>query len=111
MKLPPFVWTQWAAVIAAIMLGFAPLSLPIGYYTALRIVVFIICTLLVWREKLDTDPHLWSFVFIAIGILFNPVVPIYLRDKLTWTYLDIACAAVFGAYVLHPIIIRRQKLR
>ncbi len=96
--------------MAATMLALAPLHLPLGYYSALRIVVFIVCALLVWREKQEKDPHLWNFVFIPVGLLFNPVLPIFLNDRNIWMPIDIGCAALFCAYVLHPIIIKRERL-
>ena len=110
MKFPLLVWTQWVSVASALLLALGALHLPIGYYTFLRVMVFITCAVLIWKEQRDTDPHMWSLVFIPIGVLFNPIVPIHTNNKTAWIFIDIGCAAVFCAYVLHPILIRREPI-
>jgi Family of unknown function (DUF6804) len=42
--------------------------------------------------------RIWSAAFALIAVLFNPIVPIYLKRG-TWFYLDILTAAVFIAHL------------
>lgn len=39
----------------------------------------------------------WAVAFALVAGLFNPLVPVHL-DRATWAFLDLSCAALFGAY-------------
>ena len=69
-------------------------DLPYGFYTFLRIVVFILSLLFALcyyccQERLS----LFSVISIVIAIFWNPIMPIYL-DKETWVCLDIIAAVL-----------------
>lgn len=72
----------------------ATASLPIGYYTFLRIVVTI-CSVAVLVNELEKGITIWIILFGLIAILFNPIFPIYLGSKKDWLPLDISCAILF----------------
>jgi hypothetical protein len=55
-------------------------DLPIGYYTLLRIVVTIGAVAVVVSE-FENEINFWVIAFGLIGILFNPLFPVYLGDK------------------------------
>ena len=78
--------------ICAAMLFIAVLPLPIGYYTLLRIVVFI-GALFVISENFNSVP--WILIFALIAILFNPLFPVYLGNKSTWIPIDLICGVLF----------------
>jgi len=86
-------------VIAALLL-LAIASLPIGYYTFLRIVVCIASVVLciVYFENIK----LLAIIFGIIAILFNPILPIYL-SKETWIPIDVITAIVFVVSVFIPV--------
>jgi hypothetical protein len=44
----------------------------------------------------------WTFI-IAIGILFNPLYPIYL-DRLIWNVIDITLAIILAAWAVKGYI-------
>lgn len=81
-----------------IIAGFLMLSLanmPMGYYTFLRIVVFIGAIVVVVPE-FKQGLNFWVISFGIVGILFNPIFPVYLNDKSVWAFLDIAAAVLFS---------------
>ncbi|MBR1798518.1 MAG: hypothetical protein IJ761_01270 [Bacteroidales bacterium] len=93
------------SIVAAAVLLLGCLPLPIGYYTFLRIAVFIssvICLLaMAKRHSL--------YAAIADGlltILFNPILPIYLHSKTAWVVID-AVAAVW--FIVQLIILKKQE--
>lgn len=76
------------------------LHLPIGYYTFLRMIVFIASFLFAYQEFQKTGITFWIIVFGIIGILFNPVFPIYLYDKGIWVVIDIIVGIIFTGLFL-----------
>lgn len=77
---------------AALFLGLA--SLPIGYYTFLRIFVTIGAVSVIVTEY-RSGFSFWLVSFAIIGVLFNPLMPIYLHDKNYWIPLDIISGILF----------------
>lgn len=66
---------------------------PYGFYTFLRIAVSISSGVLAWKSA-QTRQTFWVIVMAGIAILFNPIIPIYLkRDQ--WAVIDVIAAALF----------------
>ena len=82
-------------VIAALLL-LAIASLPIGYYTFLRIVVCIASVVLcvVYFKNIKS----LAIIFGVIAILFNPILPIYLSKEI-WIPIDVITAIVYTVSV------------
>jgi energy-coupling factor transporter transmembrane protein EcfT len=80
------------SIVCAIMLFLAVLNFPIEYYTILRIVVFA-GALLVVSNNLNVI--YWIVLFLLIALLFNPIFPVYLREKGIWIPIDIICGILF----------------
>lgn len=81
------------SIIAGIMLLLAIPSLwPYGYYQLLRLIVtgVAIYNGFIFKQEKKTT---WLVLMIVIGILFNPIYPIYLI-KDTWVILDIITAII-----------------
>ena len=79
----------------------ALLPLPYGFYNLLRLVVCLFAVLVAYdltkRTRANgTNLLLWAMVGLAL--LFNPVVPITLGERLLWAPFNIAAAAAFGLY-------------
>ena len=74
------------------LLGLA--NLPIGFYTLLRIVVTIGSIAVVVTE-IEKGINFWVIAFGLTGIIFNPIIPIYLHDKGVWLPIDLLCAILF----------------
>ena len=85
----------WVWLIPTILLVVATVRLPYGYYTLTRIVV---CGIAAWFAIVGWNDsqmsRVWSAAFALIAILFNPVMPIYLKRG-TWFYFDILTAVAF----------------
>lgn len=83
--------------IALLLIGLA--DLPMGYYTLLRIVVFLASGLYaVWSYRLANKVNFGAVLFAVIAILFNPIIPVYMHDKEVWGVIDVVVAVVFGVY-------------
>lgn len=82
--------------IPAIFLLIGLADLPIGYYTFLRIIVFIASFLLSLKTYNDKNKlSCWTILFAITAILFNPLIPVYLNDKEIWSILDVIVAVIF----------------
>ena len=84
---------KWA-IAAAIFLFVALIHLPIGYYTFLRIAVTGIAAYNAYEARNDAN-KLWMIFFIVAAIVFNPIIPIYLRHKSEWLPVDIVFGFIF----------------
>jgi hypothetical protein len=56
-------------------------------------------------HELKMGFNLWIVVFGIVVVLFNPIIPVHLYDKVIWMPIDIAAAIVFGmkAMLLQPV--------
>jgi hypothetical protein len=100
----------WLWLIPIVLLSVATARMPYGYYTFTRIVVcgsaaFI--TYISWKESENVISQLWAVVFGLIAVLFNPLVPIYLK-RTTWFSIDIGIAIIFA---VHLVIVRFELFR
>ena len=94
-------------IVAAVMLIVAMFRLPIGYYIFLRIFVF--ATSVIWIFQNLSDGLSFSNIVTAIiGILFNPVFPVYLHSKGTWSVIDFISALWF-IFLLVCMLRNRKK--
>lgn len=80
-------------IISIIFLVGALISgLPYFYFQILRFVVFgttIFCSTLI------KENNNWKIIFIVIGVLFNPFIPIHFPRELWW-FLDLITAIILG---------------
>lgn len=83
-------------LICAAVLIIGVFNLPIGYYTFLRIIVFIDAIIICLNEW-GNKSKLWLIVFGLVAILFNPFIPVYLNNKGLWIPIDIISAILFVA--------------
>lgn len=88
----------WICFIPAVLLIIGMADLPIGYYTFLRIVVFITSCILAYAHySQENKLSFGAVLFGLIALLFNPLLPVYLNDKDTWAALDMISAIIFAA--------------
>jgi len=81
-----------ARVVVAGLLVWALARHPIGYFTMLRFVVCGVCLHgAFYAGRLKQIG--WMWLMIAVAVLFNPLIPIYLKKE-RWQILDVA-AAIF----------------
>ncbi len=97
--------TTLSRIAAAILLFIALIHLPIGYYTFMRIAVTCIAAYNAYEARNDAN-KLWMMFFIVAAIVFNPIIPIYLRHKSEWMPVDI----FFGVAFLVSMLNKRGKI-
>jgi len=85
---------RYLLLICTGLLLLALLRLPIGYYTFLRIVVTIGAVTVVVSE-FKSKINFWVITFGIIAVLFNPLIPIYLGNRVVWAPIDIIVAGLF----------------
>jgi hypothetical protein len=91
-------------IAAVILLFVALIHLPIGYYTFLRIAITCIAVYNAYEVRHDAN-KLWMIFFIVAAIVFNPIIPIYLRHKSEWMPVDI----IFGVVFLTSVIANKNN--
>ncbi len=87
--------------LTAVLLLSAPLPWPYSYYIFLRWFVFLSVLLHISVAISRRRPLAWVF-FLPIGLLFNPIEPVYL-SKGVWAIIDFFAAMfmVIGHEDLH----------
>jgi hypothetical protein len=84
-----------AAVTSIFLLLAATVTLwPHGFYTFLRIVVCATAIFLA-TQAYRIQKILWTWLFGAIGALFNPIFPIYMR-RAQWRWFDVLTLVVLS---------------
>lgn len=107
MQFKSISWWLWLIPIALLVI--ATVRLPYGYYTLMRIVVCEFAgyfAYVAWEEKVSASRS-WAIVFGLIAVLFNPIVPVYLK-RAVWFDLDIGVAIIFAA---HLVLVRMRWLQ
>lgn len=85
-------------LIACLLLLIAIAPMPYGYYQFLRIAVAIVAGMTAF-SIFETNKNLSLYVFVAIAILYNPIIIIHF-DKATWTPINIITALMFLIFAL-----------
>jgi hypothetical protein len=93
-------------ICCSIALFIGLMKLPIGYYTFLRIFVTIGAIWVIVKEY-DKELSPWVIIFGIIAILFNPLFPIYLKNKTAWLLPDFLSAMCF---LIKSFFIHQPKL-
>ncbi len=84
-----------AILLAGVFSFLGMTEMPIGYYTFLRIYLTIISGVIVVNELSKENKVTGKVImFTVIGIVFNPILPVYLHDKELWSLIDLIVGAV-----------------
>jgi len=86
-----------ARIVAAILLFLALGRHPYGYYTLLRFVVRGVTIYGVYFS-VKVEKIGWAVTFGIIAILFNPLIPIYLRRGY-WQFIDLTVAVLLLIWI------------
>jgi hypothetical protein len=89
------------AIVASVLLLLTFFDWPYGYYTFLRFIItgvaayygFYLYTVIEKRG-------LWFWGLVVVTIIFNPLIPIYLGEKMIWSVIDIVVAIFFVSLIL-----------
>jgi hypothetical protein len=90
----------------AILAGVDGTRLPYGYFTFMRIVIFLAAGCIAAVGFRD-GKQLWATMFVLIAVLFNPFVPIEMKRD-DWLIFDIITFVVFLA---HTVVGRLAGIR
>jgi len=94
-KLKEIKFTRWPAILASIFLLLSFLNWPYAYYQFLRIAITGVAIYYAYYLYANKRQNFWFWAFVAVAILFNPIVPIYLKGKSTWIITDVFVAIFF----------------
>ncbi len=83
----------YVAGIATIVVAVAVQRMPYGYYTLLRLFLCATCVyyLVTWHRAIG--PGL-NVLLGACAVLYNPIAPVYLREKYLWTAANVVTLAI-----------------
>lgn len=74
--------------IAIFFLAMGLFSMPYGFYTFLRLFVFITCCCYLYND-FNKDKTNFFYGWLILGLLYNPVFLIHLKRDI-WLFLNIA---------------------
>ena len=92
---------KWVSIVVLLL---AVLRLPTASYQVLLEIVVCVAGLLVLTQAVRAGKYFWAAGFLAIAVLFNPVVPVALSRKILLG-LDWVCLA---AFLLSLAALKRQ---
>ena len=95
-------------MLTAILLVVGCFRLPVGYYTFLRFVVFIASIILIIENR-GKGLAVVIIVTALLGILFNPIIPVYLHNKTAWIIIDGLASAWFIVLSIIMAHINQEK--
>lgn len=67
------------------------------YYLLLRIILFASSLYIIITDS-KSKSDFKAVAFIAIALLFNPIIPIYLAEKKYWLPIDLITSLLFLTY-------------
>jgi hypothetical protein len=82
----------WIAPIVVMAIGVLPM--PYGYYSLSRLVVCG-CAIYFAIASKNQNQDVFIWVFGALAVLYNPIIPVHLYEKEIWMIVNLATAAVF----------------
>ena len=98
-----YIFSVILRLICGVMLFLALGYHPYSYYILLRWVVFGSSFYSGWVFS-QLKNHGWAWFFFIVGILFNPIMPVYL-NRSTWQVIDLISGVIFFV----SLIIKRNK--
>ncbi len=85
---------NWFKLLAILFLLGALGNWPYNYYQFLRWLILGIGGYSAYLVY-NSERKIWTGIFVAIALLFNPIIPFYLQ-KDTWQFIDVATAVIFS---------------
>ena len=83
-----------ASVICTILVAIGVLELPYGYYMFLRLCLCGAAIAVIYLA-FDNLHEVFLWLFGAIAVLYNPIIPIYFGDKSVWIVLNVITILIF----------------
>lgn len=100
-KIKDIKFTVIPAIVAIVLLLLTFLDWSYGYYTFLRIIITVVAIYYAYYlYSVVNQLNFWFWGLVVIIIVFNPIFPIYLRDKTIWGIIDVISAAFFISLII-----------
>lgn len=84
--------------VTALLLSIGMFPLPIEFYSYLRIAVSLGCVFgIIDFFKNAEEPVKWKMIifFLFFLIMYNPIIPFYFKNKISWIVLDLLAIPIF----------------
>ena len=81
----------WITPIIFCMLALLPMSY--GFYMLVRLIVFICAIYFIIKLNNFNNNIMW--IFIALALLYNPLLPVYLKSKELWMIINLVTIYIF----------------
>lgn len=88
---------NWVFFLAALLLLGAFGTWPYVYYQLLRWVVFGVGIYASYQAH-ETNRNSWVWLFGAMALLFNPILPFYMERE-TWQVIDLTAALLLVSFI------------
>jgi hypothetical protein len=75
------------SIVCTVLAGVGLLPMPYGFYTLSRI-AFCLGSAVAFVRARERKATLAIWTFGAMAVLYNPVLPIHLRNKMLWAVLN-----------------------
>lgn len=79
-------------IVLGVLLLLAIFPLTYGYYTFLKLAVFVGGSFLAYQFYQQKNAG-WAVVLASMAILFNPIIPVYLTRE-AWLPIDLLCGGL-----------------
>lgn len=93
---------MFPAIAGIVILLMSFLSLPYGFYNFLRIIVTGVSVYYAYYLYSKELFNGWFWALLGIAVLFNPIAPIYIKDKDIWQFVDVV-VAIFLAVLIYKL--------
>ena len=94
--------------ICFLLVACAGEKLDYGFYQLLRFTVTILSSWNAVKVYKENQKSFWLFVFIAIAILFNPVIKITFEREI-WQVIDSVALGAFICYYGYSVTTKKQQ--
>ena len=94
-------------IIAILMLFWAIVDNPYGYYQILRWVIAGVTGYSAYLAY-GQGKNAWTWIMAITAILFNPIAPIHL-DRETWSVLNIIAAAIIFTSIFKMKVVAKKE--
>lgn len=95
-----------SSLLVGILMLIAVADNPYGYYQFLRVATVILSLFIAYAIYKSDEENKTVWFFVAVAVLFNPLLPIYL-DKSLWVVIDILVA--FSVPIVTIISLKSSK--